>query len=138
MVLDAADPDTRSVGSFFTNPVVSARVWERISSSSGQQAPAFPGPAGVKVPAAWLIERSGLVKGQIAGGAAISTKHPLALVVRDGGTARDVVRLAVDIKRRVADRFGVLLKPEPVFVGFGADPDVAWLTRGDEEPSRSR
>ena len=81
--------------------------------------------AHVKVPAAWLIERAGFRKGDRDGLVGISSKHPLAIVNLGGATARDVVRLAVRIKQGVADRFGVSLRPEPIFVGFGDDPDGA-------------
>lgn len=128
MVLDASDPDTRSVGSFFMNPVVDLAAHERLSALAGTRAPGYDVPGGrVKVPAAWLIERAGFRKGDMEGGAAISAKHPLALVNRGGATARDVVRLAVRVKRGVEERFGVALQPEPVFVGFGSDPDVEYL-----------
>ena len=129
MVLDASDADTRSVGSFFMNPVVAEHARERMSSVAGATAPAYPaGPGQVKVPAAWLIEQAGFKKGDVEGGAAISTKHPLAIVNRGGAKAGDVVRLAARIKRGVMDRFGVALRPEPVFVGFASDPDVQYLT----------
>jgi UDP-N-acetylmuramate dehydrogenase len=84
----------------------------------------------VKIPAAWLIERAGFAKGYSAGRAGVSTKHPLAIVNRGAATARDVVELAIRIKRHVLDRFGIVLRPEPVFVGFGDDPDVRYLTGG--------
>ena len=83
----------------------------------------------MKVPAAWLIERAGFHKGHADGAVGISTKHPLALINRGGATARDVLRLATAVKRSVADRFSVWLEPEPVFVGFGADRDVEFLTK---------
>jgi UDP-N-acetylmuramate dehydrogenase len=128
MVLDVSDQDTRSVGSFFMNPVVSRETRERLSVLAGTAAPGYEVPGGrVKVPAAWLIERAGFRKGDVEGGAAISTKHPLALVNRGGATARDIVRLAVRVKRGVEERFGVALQPEPVFVGFGSDSDVEYL-----------
>jgi UDP-N-acetylmuramate dehydrogenase len=123
MVIDAADRDTRSVGSFFMNPVVDRAVFERIA----------PAPHylmendTVKIPAAWLIERSGFGRGHVDGAVGLSTKHPLAIINRGGATARDVVRLARNIKRAVFDRFGIALRPEPVFVGFGADADVSYL-----------
>ncbi len=128
MVLDPADPDTRSVGSFFTNPVVSAATYEGIGLGLGRPAPGYVVPGGIKVPAAWLIEHAGFQKGDVEGGAGISTKHPLAIINRGGATARDVVRLAARIKRGVAERFGVVLQPEPVFVGFGSDAEVEYLT----------
>jgi UDP-N-acetylmuramate dehydrogenase len=82
----------------------------------------------VKIPAAWLIERSGFGKGHVDGAVGISTKHTLALVNRGGATAADVLRLACAVKRSVGDRFGVWLRPEPIFVGFHANPDVDFLT----------
>jgi UDP-N-acetylmuramate dehydrogenase len=81
----------------------------------------------LKIPAAWLIERSGFVRGHQAGAVGLSTKHPLAIVNRGGASAREVVALACRIKRAVLDRFGVSLRPEPVFVGFAQDPDVDFL-----------
>jgi UDP-N-acetylmuramate dehydrogenase len=127
MVIDPADPDSRSVGSFFMNPVVTATERDRIGEAGGAAVPGFDVPDGVKVPAAWLIERAGFQKGMTEGAAGISSKHPLAIVNRGGATARDVLRLASRIKRGVEDRFGVRLKPEPLFVGFGPDPDVDYL-----------
>ena len=133
MVLNPGDPDTRSVGSFFMNPIVPADVHVRVASTAGEaSAPGYAAPGGVKVPAAWLIERAGFIRGYAAGRVGLSTKHPLAIVNRGGATARDVVELAVRIKRQVAERFGVWLRPEPVFVGFGADPDVAYLQKASE------
>jgi len=127
MVLDDADPDTRSVGSFFMNPVVAVTDRERIAAQAGMP-PSFAVDDGhVKLPAAWLIERAGFRKGDVDGPVGISTKHPLALVNRGGATARDVLRLAVRIKRGVAERFGVFLRPEPIFVGFGDDAAVTYL-----------
>jgi UDP-N-acetylmuramate dehydrogenase len=128
MVTDAADPDTRSVGSFFMNPVVDAPHRARLAAERGAEIPGYELPGGqLKIPAAWLIEQSGFARGYRSGGAGISTKHPLAIVNRGGATARDVLALAVQIKRQVADHFGVWLRPEPAFVGFGDDPDVAFL-----------
>jgi UDP-N-acetylmuramate dehydrogenase len=130
MVLDARDPDSRSVGSFFMNPVVAESDFERVSSIAGERPPCFATDDGrVKIPAAWLIERSGFRKGHVDGAVGISTKHPLALVNRGGATAADVLRLASAVKRGVADRFGVWLRPEPIFVGFEADPEVEFLTK---------
>jgi UDP-N-acetylmuramate dehydrogenase len=126
MVIDTTDPDTRSVGSFFMNPVVDRATFERIGTST----PHFAMENGeVKIPAAWLIERSGFGRGHIDGAVGLSTKHPLAIINRAGATARNVVRFARCIKTSVRDRFGINLRPEPVFVGFNADdPDVASLT----------
>jgi UDP-N-acetylmuramate dehydrogenase len=129
MVLDPSDPDTRSVGSFFMNPIVDADTHARLATASPDgRAPGFTLDDGrVKVPAAWLIERAGFAKGHGSGRVGLSTKHPLAIVNRGGATAADVVGLAIRIKRGVDERFGVSLRPEPVFVGFGGDPDVRYL-----------
>ena len=81
----------------------------------------------MKVPAAWLIEQSGFARGHTDGASGLSTKHPLAIVNRGGATARDIIRLARRIKTAVFDRFGIALRPEPVFVGFKDDPDVEYL-----------
>jgi UDP-N-acetylmuramate dehydrogenase len=129
MVVDAADADSRSVGSFFMNPIVTVAKRDTIARVTRETPPAFEaGTDRVKVPAAWLIERAGFHKGHTDGRVGISTKHPLALVNRGGATARDVLRLAIHIKRTVAERFGVSLRPEPNFVGFNDDPDVTYLT----------
>jgi UDP-N-acetylmuramate dehydrogenase len=139
MVYDPGDPDTASVGSFFTNPVVGLGDHERISSIARESAPAFPaGSTRVKVPAAWLIERAGFVKGIADGRVGLSTRHPLAIVNRGGARARDVLRLASRIQRAVADRFGVWLRAEPVFVGFGDDPEVRCLQSGPPGAGRRR
>jgi UDP-N-acetylmuramate dehydrogenase len=109
MVLDPSDPDTRSDGSFFTNPIVP-------KDSVPEGAPAFPSGDGVKLSAAWLIERAGFQKGFAHGNVGISTKHTLAIVNRGGGTAAEVLELVRMIQGRVRERFGVELQPEPVFV----------------------
>jgi UDP-N-acetylmuramate dehydrogenase len=127
MVIDPGDPNRRSVGSFFMNPVVSAGEADRIEAAlrrDGTLAPAdgmpcFPAPGGRrKLQAAWLIERAGLERGYRRGNAGISTRHTLAIVNCGGATAREVVSLAREIRDRVRDRFGVTLVPEPVFVGL--------------------
>jgi UDP-N-acetylmuramate dehydrogenase len=129
MVIDSGDPDTRSVGSFFMNPVVAENVRDRVGRLAGAQPPAFPADGGrVKLPAAWLIERAGFRRGDTDGNVGISTKHTLALVNRGGATARDVLRFAARIKRGVLDRFGISLRPEPVFVGFSRNHDLEFLT----------
>jgi UDP-N-acetylmuramate dehydrogenase len=135
MVIDAADPDTRSVGSFFMNPVVDRATLDRIASgvpdgadTSRPRVPHFMMDNDtVKIPAAWLIEQSGFARGHVDGRAGVSTKHPLAIINRGGATARDVIRLARRIRAAVSDRFGIALRPEPVFVGFDDDPDVQYL-----------
>ena len=129
MVLDRAYPEMRSVGSFFANPMVSEGDYARLRDTLGD-VPGTSQPEGrVRVPAAWLIERSGFERGHRTGTVGVSAMHPLAIVAGEGATARDVVRLAVSIKRRIAERFGVWLLAEPVFLGFGADADVEYLRR---------
>jgi UDP-N-acetylmuramate dehydrogenase len=128
MVLDPQDGDTRSVGSFFTNPVVMSAEVERIEAAQAGQVPSYATETGRrKLSAAWLIEQAGMTRGTTRGAVGLSGKHTLAIVNRGGATASDVVRFAGEIKRRVLDRFGIWLTPEPVFVGFGDDPGVRWL-----------
>ena len=127
MVVDPDDPDSRSVGSFFMNPIVTGAERDEVSRRAGEPAPAYPAGDGVKIPAAWLIERAGFPRGATDGRVGTSGKHPLAIVNRGGASARDVVRFALVIKRRVLDRFGVHLRPEPVFLGFDGDRDVEEL-----------
>jgi len=131
MVVDDTDPDTRSVGSFFTNPVIDAADAERVAVRAGAAAPAFPQADGrVKVPAAWLIERAGFAKGLQEGAVGLSSKHTLAIVTRDGATAADVIRFASRVARRVEALFGVRLRPEPVLLGFAGgevERDVEYL-----------
>ncbi len=113
MVLDPDDRDTWSVGSFFTNPVVSAGRWAEL----GLDAPHWPGDDGsVKIPAAWLIERAGFAKGFAGDGVAISSKHTLALTNRGGGTTEALLGLARRVRDGVHDKFGVELHPEPVLI----------------------
>lgn len=136
MVWDPADPDSVSAGSFFTNPIVS----EAFARTLPADAPRFPtepepedrvlplgseippppsGAAEVKLSAAWLIERAGIARGfSLPGsGAAISSKHTLAIVNRGGASAADVVQLARFVQTRVESEFGVRLQNEPVLVG---------------------
>lgn len=117
MVLDPTDPDTRSVGSFFTNPVLSAAAYTELRRRTDTDPPAWPGADGVmKVSAAWLIERAGFTKGYTRGPVAISSKHTLALTHPGGGTTHDLLALAEEIRDGVHDHFGVTLRPEPVLV----------------------
>jgi UDP-N-acetylmuramate dehydrogenase len=121
MVLDGDDPDTYSVGSFFTNPVLDASAYDLVRSRAGDmgEPPAWPGTDGlVKVSAAWLIERSGFGRGYTrGGGVAVSSKHTLALTNRGDGTTGALLALAREIRDGVHARFGVTLHPEPVLVG---------------------
>jgi UDP-N-acetylmuramate dehydrogenase len=118
MVLDGADPDTYSVGSFFTNPVLDGPAWSALRERAGTQPPGWPGADGtVKVSAAWLIEQAGFTKGYGgAGGVAISGKHTLALNNRGTGTTAALLALAREIRDGVRERFGVTLYPEPVLI----------------------
>jgi UDP-N-acetylmuramate dehydrogenase len=121
MVLDPQDPNRRSCGSFFVNPVVPASEAERIAAVAGDAAmPRWPEPDGarVKLAAAWLVERAGFSRGLVDGAAGISTRHTLAIVAREGARAADVVRVARRVRDGVRARFGVRLWPEPVFWGF--------------------
>ncbi|NUR49667.1 MAG: UDP-N-acetylmuramate dehydrogenase [Hamadaea sp.] len=117
MVLDPEDPDTRSVGSFFMNPVLSANAYQTFLAKADGHAPAtWPEADGkVKVSAAWLIENAGFRKGYARGGAAISGKHTLALTNR-GGRTEDLLVLAREVRDGVHARFGVTLRPEPVLI----------------------
>lgn len=130
MVLDPADPDTASAGSFFTNPVVDdaalARVLARVRERLGDGAapPTFPEPGGrTKLAAGWLIERAGIVKGFALPGsrARVSTKHALALTNAGGASALEVAALACHVRAAVEGAFGVRLEPEPVLVGMSLD-----------------
>ena len=137
MVWNPADPDSISAGSFFTNPIVS----ESFARTLPSDAPRFPieddpaprvlplgstvppvaaGDYQVKLSAAWLIERAGVARGfSLPGsGAAISSKHTLAIVNRGGATAADIVQLAGYLQTRVLSEFGVVLQPEPTLVGL--------------------
>jgi UDP-N-acetylmuramate dehydrogenase len=129
MVLDPTDPDSRSAGSFFTNPQVDGETLATVRDAVDRLGldpaglPAWPTNDGrTKLAAAWLIERAGFHRGQEAGGAALSRSHVLALVNRGGG-ASAIVALAGAIRRRVRDVFGIALQPEPVFVGFDQSVD---------------
>ncbi len=130
MVIDVGDPDTRSAGSFFTNPLLEvdqverfrARVAERLGPDAA--APEYAQSDGrTKTSAAWLIERAGFARGHARPGAALSSKHTLALTNR-GGTTRDLLALAHEVADGVERAFGVALRPEPVFVG-----DAVWDAR---------
>lgn len=119
MLLDEADHDTWSAGSFFTNPILTADQHAEFERRAGQERPtAWPEPDGrVKISAAWLIEHAGFGKGYGAGTVALSSKHTLALTNRGGATAADLLKLAAEVRDGVAARFGVRLVPEPVFAG---------------------
>lgn len=114
MVLDPADHDTWSAGSFFTNPFLTVEQAEALPAD----APRFPGPDGtVKTSAAWLIEHAGFGKGHGNDRASLSTKHTLALTNRGSASTADLLALAREVRDGVLDRFGVRLVNEPVLVG---------------------
>jgi UDP-N-acetylmuramate dehydrogenase len=124
MLLVEDDPDCRSAGSFFENPVVAEEQLRRIAEHSGQEPPHFPAGPGsenvgkVKVPAAWLIEQAGFAKGYALGRAGVSSRHTLALVNLGGASAIEILNLAGQIVATVEARFGIRLEMEPVMVGF--------------------
>ena len=121
MVVDANDPNSRSCGSFFVNPVLSAaelRAFTERTTGEGE-VPQFPQPDGrTKLSAGWLIEHAGLPRGTRDGPVGLSTKHALALVAHEGARAEDIARLAQRVQHAVCARFGVQLDREPVFWGF--------------------
>ena len=111
MVLDSADPDSRSAGSFFTNPVLPAgRLPEGAPSWAAQDGRR-------KTSAAWLIEQAGFGRGWGVGPVGLSSKHTLALVHRGGGCTADLLAVARQVRDGVQARFGIELVPEPVLVG---------------------
>lgn len=130
MLADPNDPNARSCGSFFVNPVVSREKFEEIVHYCRRKAligpeelpPHYKAGEEVKLSAAWLIEHAGLKRGTRLGPAALSQKHALAIVNLGGAKARDIIALAQLVRTQVFDRFGVLLQPEPVFVGFETQP----------------
>jgi UDP-N-acetylmuramate dehydrogenase len=122
MVLDPADRDTYSTGSFFTNPIVPAEV----AAGLPENAPQYPaGSDGlVKLSAAWLIDQAGFGKGfglgagSVSGGrASLSTKHTLAITNRGSASAADMVAIAREVRAGVVGRFGIELHPEPLLIG---------------------
>ncbi|MFT4706120.1 MAG: UDP-N-acetylmuramate dehydrogenase [Bradymonadia bacterium] len=125
MVWSEKDPNRRSAGSFFMNPVVDVATADAVSAAAeaaGHDVSRMPrhaaGEGTEKLSAAWLIERAGFARGFAFGRAGLSTKHCLAVVNRGGASARDLVALASIVRRAVREQFGVTLVPEPVFVGF--------------------
>ena len=130
MLIVEGDPDCRSAGSFFKNPVVDEEQLRQIAAASDKAPPRFPAGPGtenlgrVKVPAAWLIEQAGFSKGYRLGAAAISTRHTLALVNlgesdgRGGASEAEILALASQITAAVETRFGIQLEMEPVMMGF--------------------
>jgi UDP-N-acetylmuramate dehydrogenase len=127
MVLDEDDPNRRSVGSFFVNPVVDGRRLEDVTTAARllgvlghDEEPPFHvvGEDRIKLSAAWLIERAGFPRGCVRGRVGLSTAHALALIHRGGGTSAALVDFAREIRRGVRSHLGIDLRPEPVFWGF--------------------
>ena len=118
MLIVEGEPDCRSAGSFFKNPVVNSADYARIAGESTAAVPSYPaGEELVKLPAAWLVEHAGFPKGYMMGRAGISSKHTLALINRGDATADDVLALAEWIRTAVREKFGIELAMEPVVLG---------------------
>lgn len=117
MVVDPRDPNSRSAGSFFKNPIVSSEKLDQLRAVD-PAVPAFDMGAGFKIPAAWLIEAAGFSKGFSIGRAGLSENHSLAIVNRGGASSDDVIVLMRTIQDGVRREFGIELMPEPIFVGF--------------------
>ncbi len=122
MLITEGDPDCRSAGSFFKNPVLSAESFDQLTKRAAEknlQIPSYPAlESQRKVSAAWLVEHSGFSKGFVSGNVGISRKHALAIVNRGEATAADVLALKKHIQDRVEDIWNIRLEPEPVFIGF--------------------
>ena len=118
MLLVEGEPDCRSAGSFFKNPVVPQALFDAIAAQRSTPPPSYPAQPGfVKVPAAWLLEQAGFHKGFALGRAGISSRHTLALVNRGGATAAEIAALRDCILAGVTEKFGIRLEPEPVWLG---------------------
>lgn len=127
MVIDPADPDSRSAGSFFKNPTLNGAQFAELSDIA-PEIPHYPqADSTVKVPAAWLIEQAGFRKGQEFGHVALSSKHILALTNRGSASSGEIVAAAREIQRGVQSRWRVSLTPEPLFIGF---PENSCLPEG--------
>ena len=123
MVIDENDPNSRSAGSFFKNPIVSpdkfAVIIESAKKSGIENVPGFVvNEKSIKIPAAWLIEKSGFYKGFTKNKVGLSTRHTLALVNRGDASANEILALKDEIQTEVKRKFGIELQPEPIFIGF--------------------
>jgi|YNPBryunderm2012_1023409.scaffolds.fasta_scaffold14704_2 UDP-N-acetylmuramate dehydrogenase len=125
MVIHPDDPNRRSAGSFFVNPLLSRQAASQVATRAAarghlhrpEDLPHFPGPAGlVKIPAAWLVEQAGFRRGYRRGQVGLSTRHALALVHHGGGSAAQLLALAGDIVAAVHQRFGLTLATEPTWL----------------------
>ncbi len=123
MVIDENDANSRSAGSFFKNPIVSREKFAKIKKIAKrlniENVPHFKvDEKTVKIPAAWLIEKTDFYKGFARGKVGLSTKHTLAIINRGNARAREILDFMRDIQNKVKERFHIELQPEPVFVGF--------------------
>jgi UDP-N-acetylmuramate dehydrogenase len=128
MVIVDGDPNRRSVGSFFMNPIVPAAEADAVAAravalgaiATAGEMPRWPAPGGaVKLSAGWLIERAGINKGHRRGAVGVSTAHALALVHHGGGSTAALLELAREVGDAVHARFGMTLLPEPTLIGTG-------------------
>ncbi|MBA2379432.1 MAG: UDP-N-acetylmuramate dehydrogenase, partial [Blastocatellia bacterium] len=118
MVIDPADINSRSAGSFFKNPIITEAVFAELKNLFNSDVPSFPAAnTHVKIPAAWLIEKAGFEKGHRHGSVGMSESHSLALVNRGGGSAREILELKEQIQSEVRKQFNIELQTEPVFIG---------------------
>lgn len=117
MVVDPSEPNSRSCGSFFTNPILDKAAYEAFHARHGDQHPRFIADDGsIKIPAAWLIEQAGFKKGFTYKGVGLSEKHSLALINKGQGTAEQVLTFAGIIREAVFQQYGLVLEPEPVLM----------------------
>ncbi|MCB1025427.1 MAG: UDP-N-acetylenolpyruvoylglucosamine reductase, partial [Acidobacteria bacterium] len=125
MLVRQGGADSRSAGSFFKNPVIGGKDLELIKECADRNGlgavPSYRVDRDTfKVPAAWLIERSGFKKGFTLGNAGLSTRHSLALTNRGKASAEDIIALKKMIEDRVFEMFGIALEPEPNLIGFSS------------------
>lgn len=122
MLITPGDPDSRSAGSFFKNPVLTTAQFDDVVQRARErdlQVPSYPASSQQKkISAAWLVENSGFAKGFTKGRAGISGKHALALVNRGDASAGEIIALKDEIQNQVDATWGIKLEPEPVLVGF--------------------
>ncbi|MDQ2747261.1 MAG: UDP-N-acetylmuramate dehydrogenase [Acidobacteriota bacterium] len=122
MVIGENDPNSKSAGSFFKNPVVSkaefGEIEKRAKIAGIENVPFFKNGENVKIPAAWLIEKSDFYKGFNNGKVGLSTNHTLAIINLDDASAYDILKFKDEIQAKVKTIFAVELQPEPIFVGF--------------------
>lgn len=122
MLITPGDPDSRSAGSFFKNPILTQSQFDDLLGKARERnlrVPSYPASSQQKkISAAWLVENSGFTKGYVKGRAGISSKHALALVNRGDATAAEITALRDEIRQRVEQQWGIKLEPEPVLVGF--------------------